>query len=85
MNERDYATDQRIDEIKRLIDKFQSEFMEGTSDPDRFMTMSEIERLWTELRNNTEKIYSDMVMELMADVDEEKLIAKKNRNSGNTA
>ncbi len=85
MNERDYATDQRIDEIKRLIDKFQSGFKEGTSDPDRFMTMSETESLWTELRNSTEKIYSDIVMELMADVDEEKLIAKKNRNSGNTA
>lgn len=37
----------------------------------------DIERLWEELKNSTEKIYSDMVMELLADVDEQKLISKK--------
>ncbi len=83
MTEPKDMTEQRIEEIQRLVDKFQSEFKEGTSDPDHFMTMSDIEKLWEELRNNTEKIYSDMVMDLMANVDEQKLISKKNRNSGN--
>lgn len=77
-------TGQRIAEIQRLIEKFQSEFREGTSAPDHFMSMSDIERLWGELRNSTEKIYSDMVMELMADVDEQKLISKKNKISVST-
>ena len=77
MNESKDLTEQRIEEIQRLIDKFQSEFKEGTSGPDHFMTMSDIERLWGELRNSTEKIYSDMVMDLMANVDEQKLISKK--------
>lgn len=84
MNELGALTEQRIAEIKRSVEKFQSDFEEGTSDPDHFMTMSEIERLWAELRNNTDKIYSDMVMELMANVNEEKLISKKNENSENT-
>ncbi len=83
MNEPKELTEQRIEEIQRLIDKFQSEFKEGTSDPEHFMTMSDIEKLWGELRNNTEKIYSDMVMDLMANVDEQVLVSKKNRNSGN--
>ncbi len=83
MNEPKELTEQRIEEIHRLIDKFQSEFKEGTSDPEHFMTMSDIEKLWEELRNNTEKIYSDMVMDLMANVDEQVLVSKKNRNSGN--
>ena len=84
MNEPSTLTEQRIAEIKRLVEKFQSDFRDGTSDPDHFMTMSEIERLWGELRNNTDKIYSDMVMELMANVNEEKLISKKNENSEST-
>lgn len=82
MDEMKDITEQRIAEIQRLVDKFQSDFKEGTSDPDNFMTMSDIERFWGELRNSTEKIYSDMVMELMANVDESRLISKKNRNSG---
>lgn len=82
MDEMKDITEQRIVEIQRLVDKFQSDFKEGTADPDNFMTMSDIERLWGELRNSTEKIYSDMVMELMASVDESRLISKKNRNSG---
>lgn len=85
MNELSDITEQRIIEIQRLVDKFQSEFREGTSDPDHFISMSDIERLWEELKNNTEKIYSDMVMELLADVDEQKLISKKNGTSGNRA
>lgn len=82
MDESKDITGQRIEEIQRLVDKFQSDFKKGTSDPDNFMTMSDIERLWAELRNSTEKIYSDMVMELMAGVDEDRLISKKNGNSG---
>lgn len=85
MNGLNDITEQRIIEIQRLVDKFQLEFKEGTSDPDHFMSMSDIERLWEELKNNTEKIYSDMVMELMASVDEQKLISKKNSTFGNRA
>ena len=83
MNGSDNITEHRITEIQRLIDKFQSEFKEGTSNPDHFMSMSDIERLWEELKNSTEKIYSDMVMELMADIDEQELISKKNGTFGN--
>lgn len=76
------VTEQRIAEIQRMIEEFQDNFKKGTSDPDHFITMSEIEHMWSQLKNDTEKIYSDMVMELMANVDEDALISKKNRISG---
>lgn len=75
--------ERRIFELQRLIEKFQSDFKNGTSDPDNFMTMSDIEKLWSDLRNYTDKIYSDMIMELMSEVDEKKLISKKKQNSRN--
>lgn len=77
MNELSDITEQRIIEIQRLVDKFQSEFKEGTSDPDHFMSMSDIERLWEELKNSTEKIYSDMVMELLLMLTSRNLSLKK--------
>ena len=45
MDESKDITGQRIEEIQRLVDKFQSDFKKGTSDPDNFMTMSDIERI----------------------------------------
>jgi hypothetical protein len=39
--------------------------------------LSEIELLWSDLRNDTDNIYSEMVRELMGAVDESELIRKK--------
>ena len=39
--------------------------------------MIEIERMWSELQNNTQIIYSDFIKELMSGVDERALIHKK--------
>jgi hypothetical protein len=68
----------RLSELERLIDAFQEEFKAKTSNADNFITMHEIERMWGELRNNTLNIYSDMLRELMSNVDESDLIRKKN-------
>jgi hypothetical protein len=43
--------------------------------------MHEIERMWSELRGNTDYIYSDMLSELMSNVDESELIRKKKENT----
>ena len=71
----------RVLEIERLINEFKEKFEAGTSDADNFMTMNEIERLWGELRGNTDNIYSDIVQELMGSVDESELIRKKKENT----
>ena len=72
---------QRVLEIERLLNEFKEKFEAGTSDADNFITMNEIERLWGSLRNNTDNIYSDMVMELMNSVDESDMIHKKKENT----
>jgi hypothetical protein len=71
----------RIDELERLLRDFKEKFEAGTSDAENFLTMHEIERMWSELRGNTDYIYSDMLSELMSDVDESDLIRKKKEST----
>jgi hypothetical protein len=66
-----------IAKIERLIQEFKEKFVAGTSDADNFMTISQIELLWSELQNNTNNIYSDMIRKMMSEVNESDLIRKK--------
>ena len=68
-------------ELLRIVDEFRYRITAGTSNPDNFLTISEIERLWTELRGNTSLIYSDMLSSILSDVDEAGLIRKKKQNT----
>jgi hypothetical protein len=72
----------RVAEIERLIKEFKQTFKERTSSADDFITMSEIETMWGSLRKNTDNLYSDIVRELLRDVDEGNLIRKKKENTG---
>jgi hypothetical protein len=71
----------KLVEIERLIREFKEKFEAGTSDAENFMTMFEIEQLWSELQNRTNNVYSDMVQELMNAVDERNLIRKKKEST----
>ena len=79
--EKESSANIRLAEIGRLVDSFEEKFKAGTSDADNFITIHEIEKLWGELRNNTQNIYSDMLCELMSNVDERDLIRKKKENT----
>jgi hypothetical protein len=68
------------DELSRLVDDFKGKFNEGTKHSESFLTMSEIERMWGELRHHTCEIYSDMIMDAMSAIDEGDLIHKKKRS-----
>ena len=46
-------------EIPRNLDEFQEKFKERTSDPDNFLTIFEIEEMWSDLINKTNVLYSD--------------------------
>lgn len=72
-----HINDARIVELERIIDDFKRRFRAGTSDAEAFMTMTEIEMLWGELQDKTNKIYSDMLIDMMCDVNETDLIRKK--------
>jgi hypothetical protein len=78
-------TEIRISEIKRLIQDFKEKFKAGTSDVDSFMSMTEIELMWNELQIRTNNVYSDMVRELMSEVEERDLIRKKKENTNSRA
>ena len=68
ISEREYAA-----ELVRLVDNFKEKLQMGTSSADDFLTISEIEQLWSELRGNTSELYSDMVQELLSTADESDL------------
>jgi hypothetical protein len=69
-----------VEKLTHLVDEFREKIREGTSNADNFLTMSEIERLWSELKGNTSIIYSDMLQELLSSADESDLIRKKKPN-----
>ncbi|MDR1147346.1 MAG: hypothetical protein LBK66_01810 [Spirochaetaceae bacterium] len=70
-----------IEKLAHLVDEFQEKIRAGTKDADNFLTMSEIEHLWSELKGNTGIIYSDMLQELLSAADESDLIRKKKPNT----
>jgi hypothetical protein len=78
--EHENLTSIRKAEIERLIDVFEEEFKSKTANADDFITIHEIERMWGELQQNTLNIYSNMVRELLSNVDENDLIRKKNES-----
>jgi Ca2+-binding EF-hand superfamily protein len=81
-NQSQENTNAALLEIERLINEFKEKFQAGTSDPDHFITINEIEHMWSQLQNSTNVLYSDIVHEMMASVDESALIRKKNGNTG---
>ena len=73
--------DATILEIRRIIREFQDKFKERTSQAERFLTINELENLWSELRGNTDVLYSDMIRQLMSTIDEKELIRKKKEST----
>jgi len=70
------------EELLRIVEEFRQRIIAGTSNPDNFLTISEIERLWSELRGDTSILYSDMLSDLLTNVEESELIRKKKQNTG---
>jgi hypothetical protein len=76
-----FENENTILEVSRLIKEFQERFQEKTSKTEDILTIDELEKLWTELKNSTEVMYSDMVRHLMSAVDERDIIRKKKGNT----
>ena len=69
------------EELQRIISEFRKRVLAGTSDPDNFLTITEIERLWSELKCDTDLLYTDMLSELLSNMNESELIRKKKLNT----
>ena len=76
-----------IGELNRLVREFEERILDGTEDPDRFLTLAEMEELWGKLIGDTTVLYSSMLQDLLSSVDERAIIRKKKRISekGNPA
>lgn len=70
-----------IRELSRIVKEFEEKIQNGTEDPDRFLTLTEIEDLWGKLIGNTNVLYSDMLQSLIQNIDERGLIRQKKENS----
>jgi Ca2+-binding EF-hand superfamily protein len=75
-----HDSDPTILEAARLIREFKENFAAKTSNSDGFMTINELEKLWSELRKGTDVLYSDMIHQLMGTIDERDMISKKKEN-----
>ena len=70
--ERNYS-----DELLKLLDVFRQRIIDGTTNADEFLSITDIENLWSKLRGDTSLLYSDALSELLSDIDESELIRKK--------
>lgn len=75
-----HGADPTVLELARLISEFKAGFMDKTSDAEKFLTINELENRWSELRNSTDVLYSDMIRQLMASVNERDMVLKKKEN-----
>jgi hypothetical protein len=79
-----YIDDPTVLEAARMIKAFKDEFSAKTRNCDDFMTITELENLWTELRKSTDVLYSDMIHKLMGEIDERDMVSKKKENTPST-
>ena len=63
--------------ITELLEEFGKRIRVGTSSADTFLTLDEIEGYWLQLCHDTDRIYSDMLGEIISTIDEKELIRKK--------
>jgi len=63
--------------VSKLISNFGQRIEEGTANADSFLTLDSIEQEWAKLRRDTDRIYTDMVSELIRNINEQELISKK--------
>ena len=65
------------DKIIQMIDEFREKLVNGTSSSEDFMTISQIEQLWGQLKGDTSLLYSDMLQDILSQANEADLIRKK--------
>lgn len=70
-----------IGELTRIVREFEEKIQNGTEDPERFLTIYEIEELWSQLIGETNVLYSDMLQTIIRNINEKELIHRKKGSS----
>ena len=70
------------DELLKLLEDFQQSIVNGTTNAGDFLSITDIENLWSKLRGDTSLLYSDALSGILSCVDESELIRKKKPSTG---
>ena len=70
-----------IQDIKETVDKFLEEFSEKTADASKFLTMDQLEDMFSELDSKTRKTYLNMLSDSLSNINEKDLIKSKKASS----
>ena len=81
MDDRKSPASITIGELTRIVKEFEEKIENGTEDPNRFLTLTEIEQLWGSLIKDTNVLYSEMLQSLIQNIDEKELVRAKKENS----
>lgn len=81
MTNYDQNFEDRLQVIEQNIRHFRETFKNRTKDPKNFLTLTDIEKMWSELNNSTELIYSDIIKDMIKEIDEKSLIKEKKTSS----
>ncbi|MBO5551157.1 MAG: hypothetical protein J5966_04290 [Lachnospiraceae bacterium] len=84
MSSKDFESIQDIarQRVSDEIGKFVNGIKKGTADPDNYMSIFELEKLWGHHKAVTSQIYSDTLSDLLDHVNQEGLIKSKKENTG---
>jgi len=72
-----------IAEISKRVNEFGNKIRKGTANPEGFMSMNDIENNWLQLKNATDKVYADMVSQMITSIDERDIVCKKKESTEN--
>lgn len=71
--------DMIVDKICKLVIDAEKKFEEGTKYLDNFSTIADIEKMWSDLRLNTNIIYNELYNKLINEIDDKKIIDAKKK------
>jgi hypothetical protein len=73
----DLSPEKVKDEIDHIIDKTNHILIEKTTNSENFMSLSELQTIWKNLKNESNKVYDQYINDLIENIDEKELISKK--------
>ena len=69
-----------IQDLRERINDFLDEMAEKTEDTENFLTMDDVETLFSKLDSETRKIYLNMLSDSLSNIDEKEIIKSKKAN-----
>ena len=70
-----------MSELEGLVTDFSASIANGTIDPEKFISISEIESRMMSLRKQTHEVYDNLLQTIVSEADEREIIRKKKLNT----